>query len=264
MFYPTGETMSRLDWQEQPSYYAQIDGNIILYGICISGLFLTSLPVTSGIMEDYDWLYSQDLTKNTHYSSHDMRINKRFILEGQIGYTFNFGTAELTPLGGLRYIRQKWTGSNGNAKYHIGNLTGEETSYSFSGDVISYEQIIYLPIAGAAFQISLQHCLLDIYIHWYPYVYVDSLDLHLLRNSQFYDEMRGGQGVAVGIGISYQFPHNRCRISNLGITLRYEYYESKNGKSYSGAIGSTVSYTNDSTPGTTSTQFSLGVRLSFK
>ena len=98
----------------------------------------------------------------------------------------------------------------------------------------------------------------------YPYVYVDSLDLHLLRNSQFYDEMRGGQGVAVGIGISYQFPHNRCRISNLGITLRYEYYESKNGKSYSGAIGSTVSYTNDSTPGTTSTQFSLGVRLSFK
>ena len=267
VYYPDGTVMSRLDWQEKPSYYAELAGSVCVYGVYAGVSASASLPVYCGIMEDYDWLYTKDLTAPTNYSRHDMRVNRRFDFTGLLGYRFDFGDITIAPLAGLRCISQKWTASGGYFQYGANGLplTGGEAKTPVSGDCISYEQLVLLPAAG--FQIECvpsRSVVLGLFMYLYPYVYADALDLHLMRDTQFYDEMRGGNGFAAGISAGYRFAKNRAHVSDISLTLRYDYYKTGGGESFSSSIGQPLAASAGIYPGTESSCLSVSAVLRFR
>lgn len=269
VFRPDGSALSRLDWQEEPSWFNRLDASCTVFGVHIgvSGIY-SACQIQNGVMEDYDWLYPPDVSALTHYSKHTLHLDKRFMLEGQLGYTLDFRAIKLTVLGGVRFTQQKWTAQDGFVQYGEEStenpwvtlpLTGNEARIPLSGTVVTYEQFVLLPFAGVNIEVTLYNTArVAAFVHWYPYVWANTLDIHMDTAVSYYDEIRGGMGVAAGLSLGYVFKPNVLNVSSVSLGIQYEYYKSTRGASFINDV-----YTDTSYPGIMSSQCSFSLKVCF-
>ena len=269
VFRPDGSLLSRLDWKEEPSYFNRLDASCSLFGVHIgvAGMY-SACQIQSGVMEDYDWLYPGNTNSLTNYSKHELHLDNRLMLEGQLGYTLDFRAIKLTALGGVRFIHQKWSARDGFVQYgetSIENpavtlpLTGNETRVPLSGTVVTYEQFVVLPFVGMNIEVTLYNTArVTAFVHWYPYVWANTLDTHMRTAVSYYDEIRGGMGVAAGLKLGYVFKPNVLSVSSVSLGIQYEYYKSTRGASFINDV-----YTASSYPGIMSSQCSFSLQVCF-
>lgn len=253
--------LSRLDWKNNAIVISEINGKLSWRNLFVELGISAGLPSKSGIMEDFDFLTH---TKNpTNYSSHDLYIEHKFDFSGKFGIRFDIWKFSIFPGIGLTFRTQKWVGKNGFRQYYVGwenqnnpvkELTwNEPKEYGhFAGKtVISYLQQIYLLSLGVNTEFNFnRNVSLSLGGVVYPYMYVEAIDEHLIRNIQFYDIMDGGIGFSVNIGFRYK---------RFVTGVEYEYFVSETGFTKEGPIGTSVSNmrTDAGRPKTTSSFFTI-------
>jgi len=218
--YEEEKCISRLDWNDKIVPTAGFFGQIEVYNFFLKLGITSAIPVMSGVMEDYDYLIPND-SEPSHYSCHDLYLDKDFSCNIEGGYKFQLINWYITPSVGFKYFNRKWTASDGYLQYPIaGSWTGNEQKINLNGPVISYEQAVWYPYATlelgynhafpneSKIQIAIQGAI-------YPYICAETNDIHFLRNMQFYDSLRGGIGWNYGVTIGF-YPQN---LNGVGFTL---------------------------------------------
>ncbi len=228
--------ISKLVWQQYLDPSIRITYNARLQSLFLKAQYTSSIPIKSGILENYDYLSSTDAI--THYSNHNLYLDKNFSLQGQLGYMFNFvDVYALKPFVGFTYQNRKFSAQDGYLQYP--EISGDEWNASLEKDsvtgvVILYEQAIMYPYVGIDNLFFVDTCMISVYATYLPYVYVDALDSHILRLTQFYDEMRGGYGFTVGTAVSFPLGEK----SNIGLKVGFDYeYFNSYGTTSSNVIG---------------------------
>ena len=200
-----GETrISQLDWIDRVAPIVGFTGQVVARNFFSRLGVSFAVPIRSGEMENFDFLIA-DSTAASHYSWHEIYLDKDFTVGIEGGYEFRLGNFHVTPSLGFRYHNRKWTASGGFLQYPvIGPWTGDEPMVGLHGPVISYEQAIWFPFA--ALELGFNHVFprgsrirLAASGNIYPHVWVEASDIHFLRNIQFYDSMSGGIGWRFGI-----------------------------------------------------------------
>jgi outer membrane protease len=76
---------------------------------------------------------------------------------------------------------------------------------------------------------------------WYPYLNVNTIDTHILRQTRFEDEMKGGNGVLAEISLSYR--PKTSDIASFRFGFGYEGMFPNRGTSAKGGLGASTWYT---------------------
>jgi outer membrane protease len=189
--------ISRLDWDESGAAFTGLNGKLSLGGLFLRAGLLSAIPPQSpaGEMRDYDFLLA-DASKVSHYSSHDLYLDKHFQLNTETGYVFSLRNFEISPSVGYVFINRKWTAADGFLQYPKAGeeWTGSEAKEKAAGTVIAYEQIMHIPFftVGIAYRTNLQK--IELTGSLSPFIWCNTLDSHFIRAIQFYDKMQGGIG----------------------------------------------------------------------
>jgi hypothetical protein len=168
-----------------------------LGGLFLQAGLLSAIPPQSpaGTMRDYDFLLA-DTSKVSHYSSHDLYLDKHFQLNAAVGYTFSLRNFEIALSVGYVFINRKWTAADGFLQYPKAGeeWTGSEAEEKAAGTVIAYEQVIHMPFftVGIAYKTDVHK--IELTGSLSPFMWCNTLDSHFIRAVQFYDQMQGGIG----------------------------------------------------------------------
>lgn len=263
--YDGESVLSRLDWKNYGVAIGEVDSKFLVKNLFISAGLSAGLPIRSGIMEDFDFL---TYTNNpTNYSNHESYVEHKFDIFGKVGVRFDIWKFSVSPNIGLIYKMQKWVGKNGYRQYYEGwdkkpykELTwNEPKEYGpFAGKtVISYLQQIFLLSLGVNTEFNFtRNISLSLGGAFYPYMHVEAIDEHLLRNIEFYDIMDGGTGFSVNMDF---------RFKRFLAGVKYEYYVTEKGVTRVGAIDSLAKNMkrDGGLPKTTSSFFSVTFGVKF-
>ncbi len=222
-----GEQISKLVWQQFVTPGVNITYNASLNDALFKFQFQTAIPMQSGLMEDFDYL-GADKDVVTLYSRHRLYVENSYFLKTHFGYDFEIlPTYKLQPFLGITFQQRKFSGEDGYLQYPIpeGPVTEDTPKNELTGPAISYEQIILYPYVGLENVFLLESCILTLHASFFPYVYVDAMDNHYLRDPpiQFYDQMRGGYGLLVGT--SFYMPFKQSSEYGLKVGFDYEFFE---------------------------------------
>jgi outer membrane protease len=199
------DKMSQLLWDLRPMLYV---GSALSLSRAdpLAGLGATAdlsikfgLPLSSGSMEDRDWINSDDLT---HFSAHDA-----YIEGGTLLFDFSGGvtiplkqTAALKALAALSYMQFSWAGKDGYGEYESENWE----RHDFDGTVITYEQAWLIISPGIGLFWPLHRALsLDFRFFISPLIYAGAEDNHIAKKMRYNDYMRGGLYLEPGLDISF-------------------------------------------------------------
>lgn len=262
---PDRGVLSRLDWKNYGIVMGEINGKITWRNLFVEAGVSAGLPVRSGILEDFD--YETYTSNPTRYSNHDLHVEHKFDISGKLGVRFDIWKFSVSPSIGMIYRIQKWIGKNGFRQYYEGwenknnpikELTwNEPKDYGpfSSKNVISYFQQIYLLSLGINTEFNFNRNIsLSLGGAVYPYLHVEAVDEHLLRDIQFYDIMDGGIGFSVNIGFRYK---------RFVTGVKYEYYASGTGVTKVRDVGSGNMRTDGGLPKTTSSFFTITLGVKF-
>ncbi|MBQ9238997.1 MAG: omptin family outer membrane protease [Treponema sp.] len=167
----------------------------------------------------------------SHYSRHDLHLDKRYGIALDAGYTFTIRWFSIAPGIGLGYRNQAWTAYDGYLQYPASGKkwTGTESKQAVSGTIVSYEQHILMPFIALKAQFTFSTAWkLELQSTVCPYLFVWAVDRHYKRSMQFDDAMHGGVGTTVQCTLSYR---------QFFIRAAYEYVSVMNGTTSVGAIG---------------------------
>ncbi|MDR1177085.1 MAG: omptin family outer membrane protease [Treponema sp.] len=103
------------------------------------------------------------------------------------------------------------------------------------GDLINYEQIIWMPLLSAEFKYHLQDWTFGASGAFFPYVWADSLDTYFLRQVQFYDKMSGGIGGSCTVFVNYT--NAKFNYISFGFSGSIDIIRNTTGKTSAGKIG---------------------------
>lgn len=244
----TDNMESRLDWDVTaiPYIAGAADITILRYiFIGVNGRY--GFPVTSGNMQDYDWLNSvppygyahwinDDPTELTNYSKHNNFLDSYYGFSAELGGVIPvFLNFSITPVLAYEYSFIQFTGSSGYSIYKWNNF--EEKSFP-DVKVISYAQEANIFKIGAKLKfnpIEALHISSDIYFSPGT-TSVVSLDKHFMPepNNGFpygkgiLDKME--KGLLFQITIEVQYYLNK--FANFGIKCGYEYLPLVKGSDY--------------------------------
>jgi len=204
--YKSEKQISRLEWEENSVPYINTIINLKYKKSFLNGIIQTAVPVTSGEMRNHDYLLP---TSNyiTNYSEHEAFLERHNSYSLYIGYEFILSNWWLTPVIGFTYLCRKWTASNGFMRYSDGAkpLTGNEPINNFTGPIISYDQKnSYFHTGFTTGYCFFNKLLLSLNFNYYPYIWTESIDHHILRQTEFLDIIQGGMGGSIGINIGYK------------------------------------------------------------
>jgi len=202
--------ISLLEWNDRVVPTVGFTGQIGVRNFTFRLNLDFAVPVISGEMENYDYLIADSFSPS-HYSWHDVYLDKDFKFSIEGGYEIQLKNWYITPSIGMQYLNRKWTATDGYLQYpDMGHWTGNEQKVNLNGPVIGYEQAVWYPFA--ALETGFTHifpfeCKIRVSIKCgiYPYIWAETNDNHFLRNTQFYDSLRGGIGGFIGIFSSF-FP----------------------------------------------------------
>ncbi|MCX7656803.1 MAG: omptin family outer membrane protease [Treponemataceae bacterium] len=199
LVYQEGRQISRLVWDVRWVPSLGIKG--VLKYCWLIGIIeaSTAFPIRSGALKDFDYLL-EDPTKPSHYSWHEAYLDKDMCLGFSLGLQLPLGEIwVLVPRVGVTYQNRKWSGQNGYLQYpNTGYWTGNESQQSVAGTVISYEQALWYPSLSLAVEWLISSPIgLSVLATWIPYLEIQALDNHFIRNPpvQFYDRLLNGMGI---------------------------------------------------------------------
>ncbi|MDR2104050.1 MAG: omptin family outer membrane protease [Treponema sp.] len=188
--YPNNEVpMSQLLWDIRPVFYAasslefsrtKPQGRI---GFFSQIVLKAGFPSKSGIMEDRDWIDSNELT---HFSSHNNYTQEALFLDLSAGLSFSLPLRFLVKIyGTFFYMSYSWVARDGYFKYDA-----EEAGF---GAVLIYSQKWLILTPGISLYSPFFSFLgLALSLQLSPAVFCIAEDDHLLRQIQFMDYIAGG------------------------------------------------------------------------
>lgn len=226
----TDNMESRLDWDLTaiPYIAGAADITILRYiFIGLNGRY--GFPVSTGNMQDYDWLNSvppsvkyyswleDDPTELTNYSKHDNFLDEYYCFSIEAGGTIPIYNFSITPVLAYEYSYIQFTGSNGYRKYKSDNF---EEKF-FENKVISYAQeanIFKMGIKLSYLPFSFLH--IDSNIYFSPLATsITALDKHFEKSLAYLDKIEKGLLFQANLGVEYYF----TRFANIGIKCGFEY-----------------------------------------
>lgn len=238
LVYENNKKISLLEWETPFLPAISFRNQLGLSNFVFDIFYSSAIPVKIGTMCDYDYILG---TSNniSNFSKHELFVDKDFTFEVNTSWKSpSFGKMFIVPNIGFSYTNKKFCAQNGYLQYpeNGNNWTGNEDKEKLLGTVISYEQSIWDISVGLKlgfkltefFQIGLEG-------KYYPYLHIDTIDSHFLRQIQFYDTMRNGQGGKIIFDIeAYPFKNNR----DFGLKMACIYEKiSCRGYSYFSDIG---------------------------
>jgi outer membrane protease len=237
--YDTGRERerSRLEWEEEFVPFITLTGEITFKIFFLDLSVLTAIPVSSGFMQDFDYMLPGS-SAQSHYSRHNARFNNHLELYPSIGYAFDFGRWYLAPSAGFLYRDRKWTAEDGYVQYPSPGQPWSDSveKRKTNGAIISYEELIWFPTVTleGGFRINklLEASLAGT---WYPYMEVETIDSHFLRETVFYDYMKGGMGFLAEL--SFVYKPSKSDMVNFIANIGFEGIYPRRGTSSVGAIG---------------------------
>lgn len=282
--------LSYLEWEQKPIFLQGIEAtatyNKFSLGASIAGAF----PSSCGTVYDSDYINVENFPNcadeyasiKTNYTESECSLDRYYIINATSSYTFSFDSVfSLSPYFRFSYMYNSFYAIGCNGKYNTSTLQSNgyygawngEGSYTISntGTCMQLQRNSYITWIGAkavnhfsnrielAFDISL--C---------PFMYVQSLDSHLLTGQYYLDTMSGFVcGTYTGIEFSYAvnkiFSFSiTCSGTFIGTLYGSDYHSSNKNANYMNS-----SYTNGSnnyyvTSGCSSFSFEANVGLQIR
>lgn len=188
--------LSQLDWDIKPLFYVggkiSVSHKLFDFAFYGGGFF----PSRCGTMYDSDWQSPSDVTMKTNYSESDNILNNGAFCGTSFGVSFApFNFLVLSPSLSVDYEYYSFTGKDGWKRYGNSSTPYDDENVPkeyFSGDVIDYSRNHFFTWLGFAAQfkpfsaVEVATC-----VYTAPFIYIDSLDYHILRNTYFYDSLYG-------------------------------------------------------------------------
>jgi outer membrane protease len=233
--------VSRLEWDENFVPYIDLRGQFEFWDFFTCLSLITSIPVKSGRMRDYDYTIPNS-SAVSHYSEHDALFDKHLEIFPEIGWGRHIGNWYFAASAGFLYRNRKWTASGGWTQYP--SVDGEAWNDSVpkeqqAGTIITYEEAFWTPVITlyADFTIT-KSFTIGLASGWYPYLDITTVDTHILRSIQFFDHMQGGWGTTVDLSLTWQ-PANTESVAFL-FGMGYEGIFPQRGTTSTGGIGSDI------------------------
>ena len=212
--------MSRLDWQEQNSFYWGFDSNFIIndsFSFLMS--FQNAISDTCGVMEDYDWLNPiTEKWKNdpadelTNYSIHTNYLSNYThirLLFGKIFYLDPKDNISLTPSFGIDIEHIHFSGIGGWKTYK--SEKGIKKYFGEDEKVISYSQSYAAPIfslnSDFNFTSFFETCL-NLSVSWIKNL--DCIDIHHAKNAYYNDKIENAWNLGAEVKLFFKInSHNK-------------------------------------------------------
>lgn len=222
--------------------------NELAFGVsCVSFTFgfSTAIPVKTGSVEDRDWLFP-DSSILSNYSRHENFVDKDYMIYGKVAYTAPvlFGRLSIRTGLGIQYDNEKYAAKNGYYQYSLIEnkpVDSNTKKTDVYGTGMTYEISAFIPFCfvDARVRIDEKHsCFLS--FDYFPYMFIDSVDMHVMRLTEFYDSMRGGYGFKIATGYAYSL----TKKISLELAVSYSLLEIF-GISSSRAIGESAVFEQD-------------------
>jgi outer membrane protease len=187
-------------------------------------------------MQDFDYMLpSSDAT--SHYSKHNAMFEKHLELSPRIGYTVEFEKGYIEASAGFLFRNRKWSAVDGYTQYPTSGPWDEDVEKKdMAGVVISYEELMWCPTVSLAGGFTIkEHFEIGLSTTWYPYMFVNTIDSHMIRATRFHDKMEGGLGILAELSLAY-YPKTTDVLSFI-FAAGYEGIFAEKGTTASGAIG---------------------------
>ncbi len=267
LVFENNKKISLLEWETPFLPAISFRNQLGLSNFVFDIFYSSAIPVKMGTMCDYDYILG---TSNniSNFSKHELFVDKDFSVGTNFGWkSLCFEKIFFIPNIGFSYTNKKFSAQNGYLQYpQNGNSwTGNEDKENLLGTVISYEQSIWTISVGMKFGLKItEDFQFGLETKYYPYVHIDSIDSHFLRQVQFYDSMKKGCGGKLIFDIN-AFPFQTNKELGLKISCIYEKISCR-GLSYFANIGlSSSSFTklDNVVSGLDSEYFSISVGIIF-
>lgn len=246
IIYTPTSRLSRLDWQFDKLPYFGFNSKLNLSPIWFIGLdgkFNTKSKFI-GIMEDYDWDCSEDITALNKYSKHNLYLNSYYNVKFKTGAQLNINSIlpqwlefSFIPYIGFAQTNISFSGFGGSGVYNQVPCSilkhsphNEIHTWKNNEEVISYSQSMITPFLGIKTDTVLfDHLFLDLSgtIHYINKL--TALDSHIGRSNYFKDEMKNTVLVEAEGCIGYKINKN----NSLNIKAAINYIPDSVGFTYS-------------------------------
>jgi outer membrane protease len=241
--YPGEEIqLSQLLWNVKPLFYygAALDFSRIrpLEKPGFFGFFSLKFgfPGKTGVMEDRDWMTTQD--ELTNYSLSDNYTNQALLFDLLLGQSLPLGDRTLIKLSlGLSYMSFQWTGRDGYVRYSRNENTPLDDSVERSplyGPSIAYSQnwLLISPELGVEIFLFTRFRV-NLSFQVSPLVFCFARDDHVMRFREFQDFVSGGLYLEPRGGFAFSF---RERFE-LSLSVSYRHIRGAHGESYARRTG---------------------------
>jgi len=199
--YRDDKQISRLEWDIETIPYIDTILTFSWKWFFAEGSITASIPANSGSMRNHDYLLP-DSTALTNFSEHTAFLDRFIDYSLSLGFKTSFDRLWFISSFGFQLSNRKWTARDGyyqNANFGS-VLQGNEPINNISGDVVTYEQkISYFFINISPFYHFTDSFRLGAQFMFYPHIWAESIDHHIIRRTEFYDVMHGGIGGSIGI-----------------------------------------------------------------
>jgi len=166
-------------------------------------------------------------------------FDKHLEIYPEIGWGHGIGRWYLGASIGFLYRNRKWSATGGYTQYpsKLGDYWSEDLpKQDQAGVVITYEESLWAPSVALYVGFSInERFSIGASGSCYPYLNVKTVDTHILRQTRFHDEMKGGWGVLAEIIGTYS--PKTSDIVDFRLGLGYEGFFPKRGSSSSGGLG---------------------------
>jgi outer membrane protease len=242
------DKLSQLLWHFEPLVYGGID---LRYNWAVSsnlnifanGVLKYGFPGKTGVMEDSDWVDARYRDFLTHYSVSDNHTENALLLDADAGVAFTLsGIYRLKAFIAYSYMRYAWVARGGSLLYPKDKNGNEGHVYLIKPvDVVTYQQTWNIISPGVSFYGAFNRYFdIEISFKLSPFVWVDTIDEHLMRNLVITNELTGGLFIEPGLVFSFK-PNN---VITLSCSLLYRNISGLRGDSTYSESAETAKYKN--------------------
>ena len=246
-----GAILSDLKWPLTPSLSYTIHGGIYFpKGIHVEGNISFMQPMATASMTDTDFegiLKTSPQTGITKFSEHNCMIIGGLSITAKLGLQLPMPQTDamqsagvlftVEPMLSFYYSTLGWTSYGGYLQYAKENHNGTYEPWTntlskvpHTGQAVSYQQHIIIPVIGIGFETTLPHKLtLFSDFHLTADLIAWAEDIHYARNMRFVDVLSGGWAMHGSIRLDW----NCMPFLAVFINLFYQYCISMEGRSIS-------------------------------
>ena len=215
-----GELLSELTWDMKPVFYLGLQLDFERANIMSAPGFFTSLsakfgiPADSGIMEDRDWLSTENAAL-TNFSSHTNKTNAFVWIDIAVGASFPIKSfLYIKPFLSGSWMHFSFSGRDGYRKYARYKTENPATFHpiddnpeteTITGRVINYTQDWLLIAAGFSIGTKILHPFsFELSFQISPFAYCAGTDHHISRDTVFKDFTGWGLFLEPGCNVSFR------------------------------------------------------------